>query len=160
MKWVFRLTTILVLVAAMGLPFVIDNNNGEPMLSLPNADSFLPSKSSTATITNVLHTTTTVFKWKDSDGVWHYTDQAPAGRVDIETVEVDSRTNIIQSFSDSSPDVAADSAASTTAKMTSPDAGFLSVDRAMNVMQDAKLARKAMEQRNQQLQEIIGEQAP
>jgi hypothetical protein len=44
--------------------------------------------------------------------------------------------------------------------MTSPDAGFLSVDRAMNVMQDAKLARKAMEQRNQQLQEIIGEQAP
>jgi len=160
MKWIFRLTTILVLVAAMALPFFIDNNNGEPMLSLPSTESFLPSKSSTATISNVLPTTTTVFKWKDTSGVWHYTDQAPTDRVDIETVEIDTRTNIIQSFSDSSPDVAADSAASTAAKMTSPDAGFLSLDRAMNVMQDAKLARKAMEQRNQQLQEIIGEQAP
>ena len=124
MKWIFRLTTILVLVAAMALPFFIDNNNGEPMLSLPSTESFLPSKSSTATISNVLPTTTTVFKWKDASGVWHYTDQAPTDRVDIETVEIDTRTNIIQSFSDSSPDVAADSAASTAAKMTSPDAGF------------------------------------
>jgi len=160
MKWIFRLTTVLLLIGALGIPFFIDNKNGEPMLSLPSTDGLLSSNEDTPVAAAILPHTTKVFKWKDANGVWHYTDQAPSDKINVETVEIDSRTNVIQGLYHTDKNEEPDSATSIAAKMTPPDSDFLSMDRAMNVMKDAKLARKAMEQRNQQLQEIVGEKAP
>lgn len=158
MKWVFRLTSVLLLIAAMGLPFFIDNKNGEPMLSLPSTEGLLNTESATSAIAPALPSTTKVFKWKDENGVWHYTDQAPKGNANVETVEVNSRTNIIQGLNIAEPNESTNTAADISANMTPPDADFLSLERAKNIMSDAKLARQAMEQRNQQLQAIVGEQ--
>lgn len=157
MKWLFRLMTALVLLAAIGLPFFINNQKGEPMLSLPSKDDFLPGTQSAGGIP-LPATTTQVFKWQDKDGTWHYGDQPPAGMELVETVEVDSRTNVIQGFRSAEPQPSGSARPALANQMTPADEGILSLDRAMNAMKDAKLAAEMMEQRNEHLNKIVGDQ--
>lgn len=155
MKWLFRLMTFAILAVAIGLPFFMENKQGKPMLSLPSAKDFLPKDNAGATAI-LPSTTTQVFKWQDDQGVWHYGDQAPAAAQNIQTVSVDSRTNVIQGMK-KEEQTNSDPAKLAAEKMTPPDSGVLTLDRAMNVMNDAKLAAQSMEARNAQLQQIVGE---
>lgn len=159
MKWVFRFMTALVLVAAIGFPFFMENHKGEPMLSLPGKADLMPDSDAASSI-GLPATTTQVYKWQDKDGVWHYGDVPPAGLKSVETVEVDSRTNVIQSFKSPGQSNSEDLQEAAGTQMTPPDSDILSLDRAMNVMKDAKLAADMMEQRNQHLNKIVGEQEP
>ena len=139
------------------LPFFINNKKGEPMLSLPSANDLLPDSNATANLP-LPGTTTQVFKWQDAEGVWHYGDAPPEGNASVQTVSVDTRTNVIQSFKQEQSQTKASDTVSPVENMTPPGEDFLTLDRAMNVMKDAKLAAEAMELRNQHLNNLVGEE--
>ncbi len=104
-----------------------------------------------------------VYKWKDKDGVWQYSDAPPPEGVEVATLSVSNKANIIQSTkipkdeteagSGQSPQISAD------AQKTLEDAAeedVLSLERALNIMEEAKAVRELMNARNQHLNEIAG----
>ncbi|OZG74812.1 DUF4124 domain-containing protein [Hahella sp. CCB-MM4] len=104
-----------------------------------------------------------VFKWKDSNGVWQYSDEPPPEGTAVSTLSVSNKANIIQATKipkddpttgEGQPlDISAD------AKKTleeAADEDVLSLDRALNIMEEAKAVRELMNARNQQLKEVAG----
>ena len=151
MKWIYRFLTLGILIGALVLPFFIDNQQGEPMLSLPSAGDLIPSQIEQLPIPNP--NTTTVYKWQDDKGVWHYGDVPPEGQANISTIEVNSNTNLIQG--NRPPPQSEMIKAEDGVPAEGED--FLTLERARNVLKDAKLAAKAMEERNEQLKTLVGE---
>ncbi|RMF12978.1 MAG: DUF4124 domain-containing protein [Gammaproteobacteria bacterium] len=112
-----------------------------------------------------------VFKWRDADGVLHYGDAPPDG-VKFETITVSNRINVIKSVPVERPEekaarespVAGSSprdAISEEAKEKLEEAAqqdVLSVERAMDIMNEAKAVRELMEARNQQLSKLVGDE--
>ena len=127
------------------------------MMSLPSMQDLSPGDliSSSAKLTSER----TVYKWKDSDNVWHYGDQPPEGS-QFSTLVVNDQTNIIQSTPVPEKEPPTSIAQSTPDKKTytppksSEDA--LTLDKALNIVDDAHAVRDMMEQRNQQLDAIAG----
>lgn len=160
MKWVFRLMTILMLTAAIAMPFFMDNQQGKPMLALPDPSELFPGKMVSDAATALPSPSRVVYKWQDANGVWHYGDEAPKDHSNVSTVEVDNNTNIIQGLK-STPATGKDTLDTTAPndlKMTPAETDILSFERAANVMNDAKAAAQMMEQRNESLKAIVGEQ--
>jgi len=171
MKWIYRFFTILMLSAALIGPFFLDNQDGEAMLSMPDISDLNPSKLiSSASIGSseeagqpndpLISSSRTVFKWKDEHGVWHYGDQAPEQNATVSTLNVDTNTNIIQSLKiEPEVEIPPDTEAVTGAITPMPTKGedFLTMDRAMNIMNDAKAVQGMMNSRNAQLKAITGE---
>ncbi len=158
MKWIYRAFTLIMLGGALSIPFFIKNNQGEPMMSLPELKDLAPSalvdKASNAPNDR------TFYKWKDEKGVWHYGDQQPEN-AQFSTLVVNDNTNIIQS--PSLPEE--EPPASTEVSSTNPKMGYkppqkdedaLTLDRALNIVNDAHATRDMMEQRNRQLDAIVG----
>lgn len=156
MKWIYRFLTIASLVAALAIPFFINNKDDKPMLSLPTASDLMPGKTEAMLPGN----TRTVFKWKDANGVWHFGDQPPASSTTkVETMSIATDANIIQSIKPPAPEAPAEPAPSKsqTPAMTDSNEDMLSFERFKNVMNDAKGAAQLMEQRNAHLKEITGD---
>lgn len=158
MKWIYRIFTAIILIGALAIPFVMKNKQGEPMMSLPNLNDLSPS----AIISNTpsLPSERTIYKWKDHNGVWHYGDQPPSDTT-FSTLVVNDQTNIIQS----TPVPEATAPAATTEANIAKQETYqppknnedtLTLDRALNIVDDAHAVREMMEQRNQQLDAISG----
>jgi len=174
MKWIYRLFTVSMLAAVLIGPFLMDNKNGEPMMSLPNLSDFSPasllpgssdSSDSSAILDALPSSKTTVFKWQDKDGTWHYGDQAPINKAEVSTVEVDSNTNIIQSIKlESDEDDKKESGSNKSFQaqhgMTAPPEegeSFLTIERTMNIIKDAQSVQGIMDSRNDRLKSALGE---
>lgn len=158
MKWIYRIFTFIILAGALAVPFFINNKQGEPMMSLPSMKDLSPSEMMSNT--PGLPSNRTVYKWKDSKGVWHYGDQAPEN-TPFSTLVVNDQTNIIQSTP--IPEVTPSSNRSLANKehketYTPPKSAedTLTLDRALNIVDDAHAVRDMMEQRNQQLDMLSG----
>lgn len=158
MKWIYRIFTLVILGGALAIPFFMKNKQGEPMMSLPEIKDLSPSEmiSSTPGISSER----TVYKWKDANGVWHYGDQPPEGS-QFSTLVVNDQTNIIQSTpipEKAPPPTKVASNAETKNTYTPPknNEDTLTLDRALNIVDDAHAVREMMEQRNQQLDSITG----
>lgn len=158
MKWFYRLFTFAILIVAVSAPFFIDNKQGEPMLSLPSADDILPGKAflndpSPAT----LRGDRTVYKWQDTQGSWHYGDTPPAEAKNISAITVNTNTNLIKSV----PTKEESASPSGTLSNYEPPAedDVLSFERAKNILKETKEVAAMMESRNQELSNIVGEQA-
>lgn len=162
MKWIYRFLTIASLVAALAIPFFINNKDDKPMLSLPTASDLMPGKTETMLPgNNFSGNSRTVYKWKDAEGVWHYGDQPPvSSTTKVETMSIATDTNIIQSIKPPAPEVPAEPALAKTQTpaMTDANEDMLSFEHFKNVMNDAKGAAQMMEQRNAHLKEITGDQ--
>ncbi|MFT7371753.1 MAG: hypothetical protein ACI9T9_000432 [Oleiphilaceae bacterium] len=93
MKRPIFIMCVLVAIAFVG-PMLLKKPDGTAFIESP-LDWF--STSTTASQNNELRSTTTqsFYKWKDVDGIWHYSDQPPAVK-NIETVTVNTNTNLIQ----------------------------------------------------------------
>lgn len=161
MKWLYRLFTLAILAVAMGLPFFIDNKDGKPMLSIPEVSDLVPgTSSSNESSTSMISRERTVFKWQDSQGGWHYGDTPPPGALNVSSLTVDSNTNVIQSIpteKDKAEEagLAGDSQPKNT--LPSSDEDLLSLDRAMNILNETKDVAAMMEARNDTLNQIVGE---
>jgi len=166
MKWIYRLLALSILVGALALPFFTDNQQGDPMLSLPDTGEIFSSLSSmtqsstTQTSTTPLPSngTQTVYKWQDAQGVRHYGDTPPSDQKNITKMEVNGNTNIIQSLKTAKPKNDLEERDEQLPPMTPASEDILSFERAANVMNDAKAAAKMMEQRNQALGKIVGDE--
>jgi len=155
MKWIYRLLTLTLLGAAIAFPFFMKNQNGKPMFSMPEPKDLIPSAfTSDQTPTSLPSTSSQKFyKWQDKQGTWHYGDTPPKNDPNFSTIEVDSNTNVIKSFPMPSKE---DQPATLNApKMTNqtdiPASNILSLDRAMNVLNDAQKVQGLMDNRNAQL---------
>jgi len=174
MKWIYRFFTVSMLAAVLIGPFLMDNKNGKPMMSLPNFSDFNPASlipgnsdasDSSAILDALPSSKTTVFKWQDKEGNWHYGDQAPGDKTKVSTVEVDSNTNIIQSLkleNDEDENNKGDSSQSFHAQhnMTAPPGegeDFLTIERTMNILNDAQSVQGVMDSRNDRLKSALGE---
>lgn len=158
MKWIYRIFTLIILAGALAIPFFMKNKQGEPMMSLPTLNDLSPSAmvSSTPSISS----DRTVYKWQDTNGVWHYGDEPPEG-AQFSTLVVNDQTNIIQStpVPEKAPPPNKAITGTDTNKAYSPpknNEDTLTLDRALNIVDDAHAVRDMMEQRNQQLDAIAG----
>jgi len=158
MKWIYRLLTVVMLCGALAVPFFINNQEGEPMLSLPKPSDLLPGAGSQNTRhIPAISGSQTVYKWQDKDGVWHYGDTPPTDISHVSTLEVNSNTNLIQGMEvETSPaEVVTDAPQSNPVQ--APEQDVLSMDRALNILNEAKAVKGLMEARNEQLNTIVGE---
>lgn len=172
MKWIYRFVTITIIFGAVALPFLVDNQNGQPMLSLPSIP--IPGLQQAQTKNSSTHVhehtdlspsankTTTAYKWQDENGNWHYGDMPPPGHQGIEMLNIRNDVNLVQGLRQQESDEAEgdekkDAAQQAAEKMTSGDEDLLSFERAQNIMKDAKLAAEAMSARNEQLGRTLGE---
>ena len=163
MKWYYRFFTIAILAAALIGPYFIKKPDGNPIMELPTAKDFIPDqlisdeKGSGLSIPSS-SSNQTFYKWQDEHGQWHYGDQPPASSSKVSTLQVDTNTNIIQSLK-VEPDIKEETTQTSQQKKL-PDRlsnGELSMDNAVNALNDAILVRDMMESRNEQLKAIAGD---
>jgi len=159
MKWIYRLLTLAIIGGAMLFPFFMDNNEGKPMFSLPETKDLIPSSLLSGKTTPVLPSSSqTFYKWKDEHGTWHYGDTPPTNGPRFSTIEVDSNANVIQSIP-VTPVQKPTSPASTPKTSNTPDtplSNVVSLERAMNVLNDAQNVQGLMDSHNAQLEATTG----
>ena len=129
-------------------------------MSLPTLNDLSPSNMTSKA--PGLSSDRTVYKWKDKQGVWHYGDQPPLNSTQFSTLVVNDKTNIIEptplpkNESESSPTAASKNEhADYTEPKNKED--VLSLERALNIVDDAHAVRELMEQRNSQLDALSGQ---
>jgi hypothetical protein len=88
MKRPIIIMIVLVAIAFAG-PMLMKKPDGTPFMEAPWESSNKSSDSSS------INTSQSFYKWQDEDGTWHYSDQPAAGQT-IETVTVNTNTNLIQ----------------------------------------------------------------
>ena len=158
----YRFLMIALLGGALVPLFFIKNKHGDPMLSLPGLTLPGTSGTGTGTITSLpsgpVHQQ--FYKWKDTKGQWHYGDKPPEG-TSYKTVNVNTQTNIIQHTpvpkkESSSSSIASAKPATKKPAYTPPkdDKDALTLDRALNIVNDAKAVRDQMNERNKQLEKL------
>jgi len=161
MKWIYRIFTLILLGGALSVPFFMKNKQGEPMMSLPTLNDLSPGN--IASKAPGISNDRTVFKWKDEQGVWHYGDQPPANNTQFSTLVVNDQTNIIQSTpipkDEPVPPATAMDPKDEKAGYTPPknEEDVLTLERALNIVDDAHAVRDMMEQRNSQLDALVGQ---
>lgn len=156
MKWIYRFITIAIIIGAFALPFFTSDQDGKPMLSVPEPRDFLSSVLKTAPTEPVLPSSTqTFYKWKDEQGTWHYGDTPPTNGPTFSVVQVDGNTNIIQSIPTNTTTPVNEPSSSSS--ITSPKASsesVLSLDNAANVLNDAKNVQNLIDNHQAQLEAI------
>ena len=148
----FYLLCGLVLIVAVAAPFYMRGSSGAPLMSL---DTFF--KDSAVTLPDLPLEPVKVFRWKDSDGVWHFSDEAPP---DLAAEQVEVRPNL-------SP-IQADWVAELEAleppppePATDADAGELLGDPSVadaysgQALDKAKQAAELVQQHNDQLDQVM-----
>jgi len=157
MKWIYRLFTLALIGGAMLFPFFMNNHEGKPMFSLPEAKDLIPSSLTPNKITPSLPSSSqTFYKWQDEHGTWHYGDTPPVNGPRFSTIEVDSNTNVIQSVPVASDPKPTDSPNPPNPTNTPdiPLSNVVSLERAMNVLNDAQKVQGLMDKHNAQLEAI------
>ncbi len=164
MKWYYRFFTVAILAAAIIGPFFLKKPDGKPVMEMPTAQDFIPDKlfpgGSDSGNNSVSSSGQTYYKWQDEHGQWHYGDQPPTTASKVSTLQVDTNTNIIQSLKIEPEEKAVEEPQQASQPQKLPDrltSGELSVDNAVNALNDAILVRDMMESRNKQLKAITGE---
>jgi hypothetical protein len=160
MKWIYRLLTVTMLGGAMIVPFFMKNNAGKPMFSMPEAKDFIPSSltpdKAAQAIPSLPSNSQTFYKWQDESGTWHYGDTPPTNGPTFSTINVDSNTNIIQSVSVALKPAPTDSVNTKTPNTTNtsdtPLSNVLSLDRAINVLNDAQNVQGLIDNHSAQLE--------
>ncbi len=156
MKWILRLLTLMSMIVVLTIPLWMDrfflNPQSQPA-STPETGLLerLPSPARN----------TTVYKWQDDSGQWHYSDAPPTDARTHETLEVSSQTNIIQStpVPEEKNQTAAQDGKPKPEKDQAGDKNqedLFSLDRIQNILQETREVRDLMESRNRELEEITG----
>jgi hypothetical protein len=153
MKWIVRFITVAILVVAIAIPFFIKNKGGQPMLSLPTVDDLTPSLPKDVPAVSGERV---FYKWQDEHGSWNFGDERPPGVKNVIPVTVDINANVMQALPKAPPaqQPAAPGNFYPPAQGYAPPASSddtLTLDRALNIVEDAHAVRKMMESRNQAL---------
>ena len=116
MKLFIKLMLLLVLVALAG-PFFIKGPNGRPLMTLDKlrvpavsipdfGKAAATVKASVIEASEAPAKSTAVFKWRDDNGQWHFSDKAQRGRP-AQTLSVDPTAHVVHfAAAENSPSVA------------------------------------------------------
>jgi len=95
-KLYIKVMLLVVVVAALAGPIVIKGPNGKPLLSLPDGiRAAARVKASVRAATDMPVKPITVFKWRDVNGRWHFSDTAERGQP-TQTVSMDPGANAVR----------------------------------------------------------------
>ncbi len=145
-----RLLIIFIIALIAGAYFFSPKNPDDDRSALSQGLSKIRSLSKD--LDNTTHKTSTVYKWQDAEGEWHFSNTPPpAGiRREVQTYRTDS--NLIQA-----PQHA--KTAAPTANQSTPESGTLpgltSLGKANEIMNDARAIQGLNDNRIQMLNEQI-----
>lgn len=149
---------ILGLVGVVVAPMLIKGPDGRPLMSW---EDFFSSPSADKPATSSVNPTapsspsglTTVYKWQDSDGQWHFSDK-PQDHVQNETLKYNPNANIIQSLAkkEENPEVEVE-AIKEPQVPEEPSLTTVPLTEVPELMDQAKQYQQMMDQRNQMLQQ-------
>lgn len=176
MKWIYRLSSVVILVAALSLPFYADYKNGGSMMDFKSVPEKIISAitPSSASIDgkpvdqidelgeeNAENSSIKVgyYRWQDEHGQWHFSDTKPSVNSermvvdpnDLSTISAMDADLVARASQERNPEAAKQSDAK---DMQSTE---LSLDNLSNVMENAQQAAQMMQERNNALSEIVGE---
>lgn len=156
---IIKVLLILLLLSGI-LPFVYPF--GRPLLklsdiSMPNLEAVKEKLPELPRLDRRSGQIVTVYRWRDKSGNWSFGSEPPAG-VKAESMTVDPDANLIQGL----PQSEESGADGTTVIESTGDGGPISVmgysaDDVSKIMQSAREAKAAMEQRYKQQELIIKE---
>ena len=172
MKLFVRLMIFIVVLGLAG-PFIMKGPDGRPLMTVDDLgggglswDSLSYKAKAlwadlTGSVSNVTDTqseqSTTVYKWRDSEGNWQFSDRPnPTGS--SETVVVDANVNIIKSTP------VPERKKETSSDAQSPQIGVplpmtIAPDKVSKLMKDAKQVQELMNKRNEALEGLSGTRA-
>lgn len=183
MKWIYRLSSVVILCAALSLPFYADYRSGGSFLELDklpakiisalspssaeiNGQTMRENKApqNTSTSTDLKQPLSsegkvTYYRWQDEQGQWHFSDQAPdvaAEKAEVDPDALPTISGMDQAVIDSTMASGSDKS---KANNRSPEfiASEPSLDNLSNVMENAQQAAQMMQERNEALSQIVGE---
>jgi hypothetical protein len=146
---------LLALVGAVVAPMLMKGPDGKPLLSwedffsVPEETKMLPDAepSSPAGLT-------TVYKWKDKDGVWHFSDK-PHDHETNEKLTYNPNANIIQSLAKKEEEPEAEvKAVPIEPEPTSPGLTTVPLDQVPELMDQAKQYQDMVDQRNKMMEQF------
>ncbi|MFC3152493.1 DUF4124 domain-containing protein [Litoribrevibacter euphylliae] len=148
---------ILALIGVFVAPMVMKGPDGQPLISWkdffssPAPDDPSPSVSPNAPASP--SGLTTVYKWKDKDGQWHFSDK-PQDHVQNETLKYNPNANIIQSLAkkEEEPEVVVEPVKEPKTS-TEPSLTTVPLTEVPELMDQAKQYQQMVDQRNEMLQQ-------
>jgi len=148
---------LLALVGAVVAPMLIKGPDGRPLLSWKD---FFSVSNPTATLDKPTGKVspsglTTVYKWQDEEGQWHFSDK-PMGTGEHETLKYNPNANIIQSLK--KPEEDSNAVVTPIAKApetpSGPSLTTVPLSEVPELMDQAKQYQQLIDQRNQTLEQF------
>ncbi|GAA3944312.1 DUF4124 domain-containing protein [Litoribacillus peritrichatus] len=154
MKLMIKLL-LLGLVGAIVAPMLIKGPDGRPLMSWQ--DFFSSSDSGAASVSSLPQSSsgvTTVYKWKDAEGQWHFSDKAIEGE-NHETLKYNPNANIIQSLAKKEEESEIEVKPVAALKETSgPSLTTVPLTEVPELMDQAKQYQSLIDQRNKSLEQF------
>ena len=146
---------VLALVGAIVAPMILKGPDGRPLMSW---EDFFSVPDSTVGLSKPISKSsdlTTVYKWQDEEGQWHFSDK-PMGKGEHETLKYNPNANIIQSLKKPEEE----SNAVVTPKLKTPEISSgpslttVPLTEVPELMDQAKQYQQLIDQRNQTLEQF------
>lgn len=146
MKRPIFIMIVLVAIAFIG-PMLMKKPDGTPFMEVPWKSLNESSGNSS------INTSQSFYKWQDEDGIWHYSDQPAAGQ-NIETVTVNTNTNLIQGLriekkEDKEPEKKQKQANADIPKIPLPMT--VPLDKVSKMLEDASNIQQIMDERKKNI---------
>lgn len=149
-KLIFK-TTLMVLVMVGFSNYVMYLMTGKSPFSFSELPSF-SSANSTPTLSDMLPAgKEQAYKWKDANGVVHYSSEAPPEGLDAQLIEVDPNTNLVQGISTKSEP---EDAQATSTQPEMPSGNIYNPNTIKKLMDDAKGVQETLNKRYEDLEKV------
>lgn len=170
MKKLYYKLLLFAVVAAVAAPFIIRDPDGRPLMSV---DQLKMPRLATPDLPDVgrlvgqakdglrlgedrdQRRTTTVFKWRDADGVWHFSDEAVAGGAPVEPVELDPDANLVRHEPPKEQRVPSASGSSSGPEPGAPPSGGLPLTRTPELVERARQVDQLLTDRHTRQQRAL-----
>ncbi|NIB39569.1 DUF4124 domain-containing protein [Pseudomaricurvus alkylphenolicus] len=160
MKWMIK-SMLLILVVGLVAPFFLKRPDGQPWMTI-NPDWY-PSalwQRLTGGVNQALpdfsgdsSAPTRVYKWRDKDGSWRYSDTPPEG-IDAQSLDINPDTNLIQGLPQKQSEQQKKSQPATDNDLPGvPLPLTVSPDQVQKMMDDARNVQQLMDQRSEMLEQ-------
>jgi len=144
---------IAVVILACVAPFFIKGPNGEPLMTLDKLMNGSSSSSATASAASKREAPqpTTVYKWQDENGVWHFSDREEDAEVaGAEKVELTGDINLMPAFKEPPKPSTVQAQAPATQSTPIP-----SIGAGLDTLNQAKELQSSIDSRKEEIDKAI-----
>ena len=156
-SWMKRPIFIMLVLVALAFagPMLLKKPDGTPFMESP-LDYFSSDSKGVNNTQTSINSSQSFYKWQAEDGTWHYSDQPQEGK-NIETVTVNTNTNLIQGLRIEKEEVKEPEKADEGRQETSsiPLPMTVPFEKISEMLDDATNVQQLMDDRNKKTQEAI-----